>query len=66
MRPQLRAYLLAMAAPAVAGTLLLLWLPPAPPGDPWLAALLVALGALAANFPVMVSPRALPARPSSD
>ena len=57
MRPQLRAYLLAMAAPAVAVTLLLLWLPPAPPGDPWLAALLVALGALAANFPVMVSPR---------
>jgi putative nucleotidyltransferase with HDIG domain len=57
MTPSLRWYLLAAAAPAVAAVVLLLGLPPAPAGDPLLMLLLVALGAIAANFPVMVSPR---------
>src|ERR1700674_1574604 len=57
MTPWLRAYLLSTAVPAAAAGALLLGLPPAAPGDPVLAALLVGLGALAANFPVMVSPR---------
>lgn len=56
MTPWLRRYLLATAAPAVAVAVLLLKLPHAP-ADPALAALLVFLGALAANFQVMVSPR---------
>lgn len=57
MTPRLRAYLLAIAAPAAPAVALLLRLPAQSPVDPALAALLVLLGALAANFPVMVSPR---------
>src|SRR5713226_6090800 len=58
MTPLLRAYLLAMAYPAVAVTAWLLRLPaPAEPGDPMLAGVLVLLGALATNFPVAVTPR---------
>src|SRR4030081_204833 len=57
MTPSIRAYLLATAAPAVAASWLLLGLPPATPGDPMLMVLLVVLGAIAANFPIMVSPR---------
>lgn len=53
----LRAYLLAAVVPAAAITLVLLAQPGGPPCDPALAALLVILGALAANFPIMVSPR---------
>jgi putative nucleotidyltransferase with HDIG domain len=53
----LRQYLLLAAAPAVLAAVLLLRLPPDAPVEPVLAALLVLLGALAANFPVMVSPR---------
>jgi putative nucleotidyltransferase with HDIG domain len=51
----LRAYLLATTAPAVMVTALLLALPPALPGSPALAGLLVLLGAAAVNFPVMIS-----------
>ncbi len=57
MTSWLRPYLLATAVPAVAVTAYLLGLAPSAPGDPLLAAVLVMLGALAANFPVMVSPR---------
>ena len=57
MNPWLRAYLLGAVVPASAVTLGLLGQPAGQPGDPALAALLVVLGALAANFPVMVSPR---------
>ena len=57
MTTWLRLYLLATVAPAVAVTALLLGIPAPAPGDPVLAGLLVLLGALAANFPVMVSPR---------
>jgi putative nucleotidyltransferase with HDIG domain len=57
MTPSLRWYLLAAAAPAVAAVLLLLGLPAPVAGDPVLMVLLVALGAVAANFPVMVAPR---------
>ncbi len=58
MTPLLRAYLLAMAYPAVVVTAWLLRLPaPAEPGDPMLAGVLVLLGALATNFPVAVTPR---------
>jgi putative nucleotidyltransferase with HDIG domain len=57
MRPLLRTYFLASAAPAVAVVLLLLGLGPSPAGDPVLMVLLVVLGALATNFPIMVSPR---------
>jgi HD-GYP domain-containing protein (c-di-GMP phosphodiesterase class II) len=57
MRPWLRVYLLATVAPAVVVAGLLLGLPSGPPGELGLAAVLVLLGALAANFPVMVSPR---------
>jgi putative nucleotidyltransferase with HDIG domain len=57
MTTWLRGYLLATAVPAVAVTALLLTVPSAATSDPALAALLVVLGALAANFPVMVSPR---------
>src|ERR1700716_148358 len=57
MTPSIRAYLLATAAPAVAASWLLLGLPPATPGDPVLMLLLVVLGAIAANFSIMVSPR---------
>jgi putative nucleotidyltransferase with HDIG domain len=53
----LRTYLLAMAAPAVIATALLPMLAPTRPGDPALVALLVLLGAIAANFPVTVAPR---------
>jgi putative nucleotidyltransferase with HDIG domain len=53
----LRAYLLGAVVPAAAITFVLLGQPSGQPGDPALAALLVVLGALAANFPVMVSPR---------
>jgi putative nucleotidyltransferase with HDIG domain len=57
MKPLLRTYLLAPAAPAVAVLLLMLGLAPTSAGDPVLMVLLVVLGVLAANFPVMVSPR---------
>jgi putative nucleotidyltransferase with HDIG domain len=55
--PLLRTYLLATAAPAVAAALLLLGLPPTAGGDPLLMVLLVVLAAIAANFPIMLSPR---------
>ena len=57
MNPWLRAYLLGAVVPAAAITFVLLGQPSGQQGDPVLAALLVILGALAANFPVMVSPR---------
>jgi HD-GYP domain-containing protein (c-di-GMP phosphodiesterase class II) len=57
MTPLLRFYLLLLAAPAVALTVALLGLPGAAPGDPVLMAVLVVLGGVATNFPVMVSPR---------
>src|SRR5260370_40905105 len=57
MTPLLRAYLLAMAAPAVVLTAMLLGLPPEAPGDPVLLVVLLVLGAVARNFPGMVSPR---------
>jgi putative nucleotidyltransferase with HDIG domain len=57
MTPLLRGYLLAMAAPAVVLTAMLLGLPSQAPGDPALMAVLLLLGAVASNFPVMVSPR---------
>src|SRR5260370_22503309 len=57
MTPLLRAYLLAMAAPAAVLTALLLGRPAAAPGDPFLLVVLLLLGAVATNFPVMVSPR---------
>src|SRR5712692_7425360 len=53
----LRAYLLVVAAPAVALTAALAGLPAGAPGDPVLMVVLLLLGAGAANFPVMVSPR---------
>jgi len=49
----LRLYLLGIAAPAAVVLVLMLGLPEAP-SDPVLAAVLVAIGALAANFPVMI------------
>ncbi len=55
MKPSLRVYLLAVAAPATAVAALLPCLPQSSNPDPLLAALLVALGAIAANFPVMVT-----------
>src|SRR5216684_1905016 len=57
MTPLLRAYLLAMAAPAVVLTAMLLVGPSAAPGDPVLLVVLLLLGAVASNFPVIVSPR---------
>src|SRR6266851_3158581 len=57
MTPVLRAYLLAMAAPAVVLTAMLLVGPSAAPGDPVLLVVLLLLGAVASNFPVIVSPR---------
>src|SRR5260370_6783401 len=60
MPPLLRAYLLAMAAPAVVLTAMLLGRPPEAPGDPVLLVVLLLLGAVASNFPVMVSPRLKP------
>jgi putative nucleotidyltransferase with HDIG domain len=51
----LRIYLLATVAPAAAVAALLLGLPAGPPVDPALAGLLVALGAVAVNFPVMIA-----------
>lgn len=57
MTPLLRAYLLATAVPAIAAALLLLGLPSISAGDPTLMVLLVLLGAVAANFPIMLSPR---------
>jgi putative nucleotidyltransferase with HDIG domain len=57
MTPLVRAYFLATAAPAVAVAMLMLGLPRASSGDPLLMVLLVLLGAAAANFPIMVSPR---------
>ena len=56
MTPWLRPYLLATAAPAVVVSALLLGLTPTAAGDPALGAMLVLLGALAANFSVMVTP----------
>lgn len=46
MMPQLRAYLLSMAAPAVVLPAALLGLPPVAPGDPVLMVVLVLLGAV--------------------
>jgi len=57
MTPLLRAYLLAMAAPAVVLTAMLLVWPAAAPDDPVLLVVLLLLGAAASYFPVMVSPR---------
>jgi len=57
MTPLLRAYLLVMAAPGVVLTAMLLGRPSAEPGDPVLLVVLLLLGAVASNFPVMVSPR---------
>ncbi len=57
MRPLLRSYLLGSAAPAVALVLLMVGLAPTSAGDPVLMGLLVVLGVVAANFPIMVSPR---------
>jgi HD-GYP domain-containing protein (c-di-GMP phosphodiesterase class II) len=59
MTPLLRFYLLVLAAPAVALTVALLGIPApaAAPGDPILMVVLIVLGAVATNFPVMVSPR---------
>jgi hypothetical protein len=57
MTPLLRAYLLATAAPAVVLTAMLLGMPSAAPGDASLLFVLLLLGAVASNFPVMVSPR---------
>src|SRR5260370_13863023 len=57
MTPLLRAYRLAMAAPAVVVTAMLLGRPPEAPGDPVLLVVLLLLGAVASNFPVVVSPR---------
>jgi putative nucleotidyltransferase with HDIG domain len=57
MTPFLRTYLLATAAPAGLVALLMLGFAPASAGDPALMLLLVALGAAAGSFPVMVSPR---------
>jgi putative nucleotidyltransferase with HDIG domain len=57
MTPLLRGYLLAMAAPAVVLTALLVGGPSTAPGDPVLLVVLLLLGAVASNFPVMVSPR---------
>src|SRR5216683_1300030 len=57
MTPVLRAYLLAMAAPVVVLTAMLLVGPSAAPGDPVLLVVLLLLGAVASNFPVIVSPR---------
>jgi putative nucleotidyltransferase with HDIG domain len=53
----LRAYLLVVAAPAVALTAALVGLPAVAPGDPVVMVVLLLLGAGAANFPVMISPR---------
>jgi HD-GYP domain-containing protein (c-di-GMP phosphodiesterase class II) len=57
MTPSLRAYLYAMVAPATVVALLMLRFSPSSSGDPSLMVLLVILGAVAANFPVMLSPR---------
>lgn len=57
MTTRLRAALLLTAVPATAMTVALLRLTPVAPGDPVLMLVLVVLGAAAANFPVMVSPR---------
>src|SRR5260370_35438667 len=57
MTPLLRAYLLAMAAPAVVLTAMLLGRPAAAPGVPFLLVVLLLLGAVASTYPVMVSPR---------
>jgi putative nucleotidyltransferase with HDIG domain len=53
----LRAYLLVVAAPAVALTAALAGLPAVAPGDPVLMVVFLLLGAGAANFPVMISTR---------
>ena len=53
MNRALRYYLLGIAAPAAAVLVLILGLPRAP-FDPVLAAILVAIGVVAANFPVMI------------
>jgi len=57
LTPRVRAALLLTAVPASAMTVALLRLTPVVPGDPVLMLVLVVLGAAAANFPVMVSPR---------
>jgi len=54
MTPLLRAYLLAMAAPAALMMAAVLRMP-STPGDPVLMFVLVLLGAVATNFPVMIS-----------
>lgn len=57
MTSTLRAYLLTMAAPAVVMAVALVGLQASAPGDPALMAVFMVLGAVATNFPVMVSPR---------
>ncbi len=54
MTPLLRVYLLAMAAPAALMIAVVLRTP-STPGDPVLMFVLVVLGAVATNFPVMIS-----------
>ena len=55
MSHSLRLYLLSVAAPADAVAVLLLRLPSHSQPDPALAVVLVGLGAIAANFPVLVT-----------
>jgi len=57
MRTALRAYLLAITAPAAVAALLLAFGSARAAGDPWLALILVVLAAVATNYPVMVTPR---------
>src|SRR5260370_40268596 len=54
MTPLLRVYLLAMTAPAALMVAAVLRTP-STPGDPLLVFVLVVLGAVATNFPVMIS-----------
>jgi putative nucleotidyltransferase with HDIG domain len=53
MAGAVRLYLLGIAAPAAAILVLMLGMPQAP-SDPVLAAILVSIGVIAANFPVMI------------
>jgi putative nucleotidyltransferase with HDIG domain len=57
MAPSLRGFSLAIATAAVVLAVLLVGVPTTIFGDPLLALILLVLGAAAANFPVMVSPR---------
>lgn len=57
MPVRIRAYMLAVSAPAVLTTAVLLGRPALRPDDIVLGLVLVAVGAVAANFPVSLSPR---------